>query len=212
MDMKDIKKLKVLESGTTTVGIVCKDGVVIGAEKKATFGYLVASKESKKIFPIADHIALTTAGVWGDALALVRYMRAELKLFEIRNRRKPSVGAAATLLSNILQSGRWSPLPYMVHLVVAGFDKKPRIFMVDALGGMEEERRFLSTGSGSPIALGVLEKDYKEDMSLKDAEKLVVDSIKSAVERDITSGGRAIDVAVIEKDKIRIKTHELGKV
>jgi len=210
MKVEDIEKLKLLKSGTTTVGIVCRDGVVIAAEKKSTMGYLVASKESRKIFQIADSIVVSTAGVWGDALALVRYMKAELKLYEIQHRRRPTVKAAATLLSNILQSGRWS-LPYMVQFIVAGFDEKPRIFTLDLLGGMEEEKHFFSTGSGSPIALGVLEKDFKDGISVEEGEKLAIASIKSAVERDIASGGRAIDVAVIKKDKVEIKSFELKK-
>jgi proteasome beta subunit len=211
MELKDLEKLKVLKSGTTTVGIVCRDGVVVGAEKRSTLGYLVASKESEKIHPVTDFILMTTAGIQGDAQALVRYMKAELKLFELQNQRRANVKAAATLLSNILQSGRWSILPWMVQLIVAGFDKKPRIFTLDALGGIEEERYFFSTGSGAPIALGVLEKDYREDMGVEEAEKLVLTSIKSAIERDIASGGKAIDIAVVTKDGIKLSTHKLEK-
>lgn len=211
MKIEDLEKMNIFKSGTTTVGLICKDGVVVASEKRSTLGYLVASKESKKIFKITDRIVMTTAGVWGDAQALVRYMKAELKLFEIQNKRKPNVRAATTLLSNILQSGRWSLLPYMVQLIVAGFDNAPRIFTLDAIGGAEEEKQFFATGSGSPIALGVLEKDYRDDMSVEEGEKLAIESIKSAVERDIASGGRAIDVAVIKKDGIKITTYPLKK-
>jgi proteasome beta subunit len=206
--MKD-ENPEIKKTGTTTVGIVCKDGVVLAAEKKATLGYLVASKEAEKILPIADHIALTIAGASGDAQALARYMKAELKLFEIQNRRKISVKGAATLLSNILQSGRWSFIPYMVELILAGFDEKPAIFSLDAIGGMQEEKKFFSTGSGSPIALGVLEDQYKENISVEEGGKLAIRAIKAAVERDIASGGKAIDLAIITKDGIKITTHEL---
>ena len=210
MEMKDLDKMQILKSGTTTVGLVCKDGVVVATEKKSTMGYLVASKESKKMFEIADRIVLTAAGVWGDAQALVRYMKAELKLFEIQNKRKPNVRAAASLLSNILQSGR-SSYPYMVQLIVAGFDDMPRIFTLDAIGGTEEEKHFFATGSGSPIALGVLEKDYKDGISVEEGEKLAVESIRSAIERDIASGGQAIDVAVITKDGVKITSYPIKK-
>jgi len=200
---------EIKKTGTTTVGLICKDGVVLAAEKKATIGYLVASKEAEKILPIADHIILTIAGASGDAQALARYMKAELKLFEIQNKRRISVKGAATLLSNILQSGRWSYIPYMVEFLLAGFDEKPAIFSLDAIGGMEEEKKFFSTGSGSPIALGVLEDRYKENISVEEGKELAIRAIKAAVERDIASGGRAIDVAIITKDGIKITTHEL---
>jgi proteasome beta subunit len=206
-----IKKPEARESATTTLGLICKDGVVLAAEKKSTLGYLVASKETRKIYPVEDHIALTVSGVWGDAQALVRYMRAELKLFAIKNQRKISVKGAATLLSNILQSGRWTFLPYMVQLMIAGFDVAPSVFSLDPVGGMEEERKFFSTGSGSPIALGVLEDSYKEGLSIKEGKDLALRAIKAAIERDIASGGKAIDIAIITKDGIKITEHELGK-
>ncbi|MEM5794517.1 MAG: archaeal proteasome endopeptidase complex subunit beta [Candidatus Aenigmatarchaeota archaeon] len=201
-------KPKIRTTGTTTVGIVCKEGVVLAAEKKSTMGYLVASKESVKILPIEDNIAITIAGASGDAQALVRYMKAECRLFEIQNNRKISVQAAATLLANILYSGRWTFLPYMVQLIIAGYDDSgPSIYTLDAIGSVEEEKRFFSTGSGSPIALGVLEDKYKDGISLSEGIKLAVQAIKAAIERDIASGGKSIDVAVITKDGFKL----LGK-
>ena len=207
------EKIDIRKTGTTTVGIVCKDGVVLAAEKKSTLGYLVASKESEKILPLDEHIALTIAGASGDAQALARYMRAELKLFSIQNGRKISVKGAAILLSNILQSGRWSFVPYMVQLIIAGYDSEgASIYSLDAIGGWEEEKKFFSTGSGSPIALGVLEDSYKEGITVDEASKLAIRAIKSAIERDIGSGGNAIDVAIIDKNGIRITKHEISKI
>lgn len=201
------EKPEVRETGTTTIGIVCKDGVVLAAEKKSTMGYLVASKESEKILPIADHIALTIAGVSGDAQTLARYMRAEIKLFEIQNKRKISLKGANTLLSNILQGNKY--FPYYVQLILAGYDDSgPSIFSLDAIGGWEEEKKFFSTGSGSPIALGVLEDSYRDNLSVEDAKKIAVRAIKAAIERDIASGGNGIDVAVITKEGIKITKYE----
>ncbi|MFH8132463.1 MAG: archaeal proteasome endopeptidase complex subunit beta [Candidatus Aenigmatarchaeota archaeon] len=207
-------KPKIRTTGTTTVGIVCKEGVVLAAEKKSTMGYLVASKESVKILPIEDNIAITIAGASGDAQALVRYMKAECRLFEIQNNRKISVQAAATLLANILYSGRWTFLPYMVQLIIAGYDDSgPSIYTLDAIGSVEEEKRFFSTGSGSPIALGVLEDKYKDGISLNEGVKLAVQAIKAAIERDIASGGKSIDVAVITKDGFRLlEKEEIEKI
>jgi len=200
-------KLKIMKSGTTTVGLICRDGVVLAAEKKSTMGYLVASKESEKILPIADHIAMTIAGVSGDAQTLARYMKAELKLFEIQNQRKISVKGACILLSNILQGSKF--FPYYVQLILAGYDETgPKIFSLDAIGGWEEEKKFFSTGSGSPIALGVLEDSFKPDISVEEGKKIALRAIKAAVERDIASGGKGVDVAVITKDGIKITRYE----
>jgi proteasome beta subunit len=204
--VKDIIKVK--ETGTTTVGIICEDAVILAAEKKSTLGYLVASKESEKILPLDSHIAMTIAGASGDAQVLARYLRAEFKLFEIEHRRKITVKGAAILLSNILQSSKY--FPYLVQLIIGGVDNSgPHIFDLDAIGGIEEDKRFISTGSGSPIALGVLEDQYKDKMSVEEAKELAIRAIKAAVERDIGSGGRAIDVAIIRKDGIKFETYQL---
>ena len=209
--MKSLKNVKINKTGTTTVGLICKDGVVLAAEKKSTMGYLVASKESEKILQIDDHLALTIAGASGDAQAVARYLKAECKLFAVQNKRKISVKGAATLLANILYSGRWTFLPYMVQLILAGYDNSgPSVFVLDAIGSVEEERKFFSTGSGSPIALGVLEDRYKENLSIEDGIKIAVKAIKAAIERDIASGGKTIDVVVITKEGV--KTVERDKV
>lgn len=206
------EKPEIRKTGTTTLGMICRDGVVLAAEKKSTLGYLIASKESEKILPLEDHIALTIAGASGDAQALARYMKAELKLFAIQNQRKISVRGAASLLSNILQGGRWTYMPYMVQLIIAGYDESPAIYTLDAIGSVEEEKKFFSTGSGSPMALGVLEDGFKDGISVDEASKLALRAIRSAIERDIGSGGKAIDVAVINKDGIKITRHDLDKL
>jgi len=189
--------------------MICKDGVVLAAEKKSTLGYLVASKESIKILPIESHLAITIAGASGDAQALVRYMKAECKLFSIQTNRKITTQAAATLLSNILQSGRWTFLPYMVQLIIAGYDDSgPSIYTLDPIGSVEEEKKFFSTGSGSPMALGVLEDKYKDGISVEEGMKLAAKAIRAAIERDIASGGKGIDIAVITKEGFRLLEKE----
>jgi len=196
------ENLKVRKTGTTTVGMVCKDGVVLAADKKSTFGNLIASKETDKIYSLDDHIAMTIAGLSGDAQALVRYMTAELKLFSIENKRRISVKGAATLLSNILHGNKF--YPFYVQLIIAGFDTSgPAIFDLDPVGGTEEEKKFFSTGSGSPMVLGVMEDSYREGMSLDEGAKLAVRAVKAAIERDTGSGGRGIDVVTITKDGIK---------
>lgn len=206
--------MKGLKSGTTTVGIVCKDGVILAAERKATMGYLVASKEDLKIVKIMPHIAITQAGMVGDIQALTRYLIAESKLYELRTRKRIPVKAAATLLANILYGGRWSFFPYMVQLILAGYDETgSNLFILHPDGSILKEKKFFSTGSGSPMAFGVLETLYKEGLSADECKKLAARAVRAAVERDIASGGKGIDVAVIDKDGFRLlKETEVEKI
>lgn len=203
-----------LKTGTTTVGILFKDGVVLASESKSTMGWLVASKTSQKIYAIDEKIAVTTAGGAGDTQALIRIIKAEINLYKITRNTDFTVKAAASLLSNILSNNRY--YPYMAMLIVGGFDRDgPHLWSIDAVGGAEEEKSFTSTGSGSPVAFGVLENDYKDNMTKDEAVKLAVRSIRSARERDVMSGGREINVIVITKDGLeqipQEKTKELAK-
>ncbi len=200
------KGLENLKTGTTTVGIICRDGVVLAAERKATMGYLVASKYAKKILKIDNHIAMTIAGNVGDAQALERYIKAEVKLYQLEEGRKMPIKAAATLVANILYARSY--FPYYVQLLVGGYDDKPRLFSFDPTGSVVEEKEYFSTGSGSVIALGVLEDKYKKDMDVETAKKLAVRAVKAAVERDIASGGSGIDLAVVDKKGFRMIPEE----
>jgi len=188
---------EIKKTGTTTVGVVCKDAVVLGAEKKATMGNLIANKHVKKITQIDDKMAMTIAGLVGDAQALERYIKAELKLYKLSEEKNITVKGAANLIANILYARRF--YPYLVQLVVGGYDTKPRLYSFDPSGSMMEETEYFSTGSGSPFALGVLEDNYKPDMDVESAKKLVVRAIKAAVERDAFSGGKGIDLYIINE-------------
>ena len=203
---------KQLKTGTTTVGVVCKNAVVLGADKKATMGYLVASKNTQKIIQVDDHIGMTIAGSVGDAQALQRYIQAELKLYMYNEGKKIPVSAASHLVSNILYSRRF--YPYMVQLIIGGHDETgPHLFSFDPTGSIMEEEEYFSTGSGSVMALGVLEDKYKKDMGVDDAKKMVVRAIRSARERDIASGGRTIDVIIIDsKGYHKMPEEEIEKI
>ncbi len=201
-----MEKNETLKTGTTTVGILAKDAVILAADKRATMGYMVANKHVEKIVKINDYIAMTTAGSVGDAQTLARYLRAELELYENISNRKPSVKAAATLLANILFQGRMSFLPYYVQLILAGYDSKPRLFSLDA-GGSVLEENYTSTGSGSPFAYGVLEDNFKENLSKDEAIKIAVKAVSAATKRDVFSG-EGIDVWIINKKGIKKLTKE----
>lgn len=197
------------KTGTTTVGLVCKDGVVLASDRRATMGNFIASKDVDKIYPISDNIAMTIAGSVGDAQTLVRWMQSELKLYELKHNKKPTVQAAATLLANILSQYKF--YPFFVQLLVGGTDEKPRLFSVDMLGGVTEEK-MTSTGSGSPIAYGVLEDLFKEGAAKEDNMRLAVKSVTSAMKRDAASGERVDLVTVDKKGFNRIPKAEVHKL
>jgi proteasome beta subunit len=188
------------KKGTTTIGLITKDAVVIAAEQKSTMGYMVESKEAKKVYQLDDHMGLTIAGYAGDALAMVRLLKAQFKLFKLE-RGAITVKAAATLLSNILHGSKY--FPYLNQFILAGYDKEPGLYSFDPLGAFDNRDKFYSTGSGSPFVYGVLEAEFKENMITDDAIRLIIKAIKAAIERDIGSGGKKIEVAIIDKNGYR---------
>jgi len=184
------------KKGTTTVGLITKDAVVIAAEQKSTMGYMVDSKLAQKVYQLDDHIGLTIAGAVGDALSMVRLLKAQFKLYKLE-RGPITVKAAATLLSNILHGSKY--FPYINQFILAGFDSEPNVYSFDPFGGFDHRDNYYSTGSGSPFVYGVLEAEFKENMAINEAIALVIKAIKAAIERDIGSGGKEIEVAVIDK-------------
>ena len=184
--------------GTTTIGIVFKDGIILATEKRATMGNMIASKRAKKVYQVADRIGMTTAGGVGDAQQLARIMTVECNLYQIRRGRSISVGAASTLLSNYLNQNRY--FPYYVQLLVGGVDATgPSVYSVDAMGGATREDDIVATGSGSPMAYGVLEDRYKPDLSQDEAIELAIRALRAAMRRDSASG-EGIHVVIITKD------------
>lgn len=193
------------KKGTTTVGIMANNCVVLAAESKATLGNLVSSKEAKKVFQLDDRIAVTISGSVGDAQQLIRVMQAELNLYKMENG-ESNVSAAMTLLSNIMQSSRY--YPYITMMILGGVDSEGlHIFNIDPMGGVTEDK-YTSTGSGSPIAFGVLESCFKENMQKDDAVSLAIKAIKAAKERDVYTGGKRIDVAVITEKGIEFLSEQ----
>ena len=197
--------------GTTTVGLVCKDGVVLATEKRATMGNLIASRRAKKIYQVADRVAMTTAGSVGDAQFLARLIKVETSLYEIRRERKATVRAIATLTSNILNSYRF--FPYIVQLLIGGVDSEgSSIYSIDPIGGAIEEKDIVATGSGSFTAYGVLEDRFTPDMSVDDAVELAIRAIYSAMKRDSASGDGIDVVKITEKEFYQFKPEEIEEI
>jgi proteasome beta subunit len=191
---------KYVLTGTTTMGVVCKDGIVLGTDTRATLGTFVAHKKAKKVFPIDDHVAMTIAGGVADAQSVVEMLRANSKLYKFEKGLPIPISAIARLAANVLFSARY--YPFILQSIIGGMDDQgAHIFALDPLGSVTEEK-CVSTGSGSPVAYGVLEPGYKEGMSIKEAIPLVVRAVNSAMKRDSASGD-SFDVAVISKDGYR---------
>ncbi len=195
-----------VKKGTTTVGLICDGGVVLASEKRATMGSFIASKAAKKIYQVDDYLGVTTAGIVGDAQTLIRMTSVEMKLYKIRRGEPMTVKGMATLLSNVLNGQRF--YPYIVQLLLGGMDRNgAHIFSIDPFGGNTEEKEVASTGSGSPIAYGVLEDRYTKGMSLEDGTELAIKALYSAIRRDSASGGE-MEVVVITKDKYETLSEE----
>ena len=171
----------------------------MAADKRATMGYYIANKHTQKIYMIADRIAMTLAGGVGDAQNLVRWMKAEIRLYELKTGKKMTVEGAATLLANILSQYKF--FPFFVQLLVGGVDGKPRVFSVDMLGGVTEED-INATGSGSPIAMGVLEQLFKYGASVEDNMDVAARAVQSAMRRDAGSG-EGIDMVIITPGSVK---------
>jgi proteasome beta subunit len=199
--MNDENRLK----GTTTVGLKCKDGVVFATERRATMGNLIAHKATDKIFKIDDHIGATIAGGVGDAQSLMKYISAEVALYRLRNGARISVESAATLTANILHSSRF--YPFYVQTLLGGVDDNgPALFSLDPTGGVIGDK-MISTGSGSPVAYGVLEDRYHEDMDVEEGTDIAVRAIQSAMERDAFSGN-GVMVAVVTAEGFKMLPEE----
>jgi len=195
-------------TGTTTMGLVCRDGIVLGTDTRATLGTFVAHKHAKKVYAIDDHVAMTIAGGVADAQSVVEILRANSKLYRYEKGLPIPVSAVARLAANVLFSSRY--FPFILQSIIGGVDDYgPHIFALDPLGSVTEEK-CVSTGSGSPVAYGVLEPGYKEGMSVKEAIPLVVRAVNSAMKRDSASGD-SFDVAVISGEGYRELSDEEKK-
>jgi len=190
---------KLALKGTTTVGVVCADGVILSSDTRVTMGYFVAHKHGKKIYQIDDHIAMTISGGVADAQYVVEVLKVNAKLYRLNNGRPMPINAASRLVANVLFSARGGLL---AQILVGGVDSTgPHVFSLDPFGSLTEEK-YVATGSGSPIAYGVLEDKYKEEAKIEDILPVVVRAVDSAMKRDIASGD-SFDVVVITEKGYR---------
>ena len=186
--------------GATTVGVVCKDGVILAAERRVTYGYFVMSKSGKKVFKIAEKIGAACAGIVADMQILTREVGAYLNLYSYEREQSVTVRTAAKLMGSMLFERRY--FPYLAQTIVGGIDEAgPKLFVLDPLGSVIEDK-FTAVGSGAEIAIGLLETEFKDGMAVDDAKGLVRKAVKAASARDIGSG-EGIDMLIITNGGIR---------
>jgi proteasome beta subunit len=192
--MTNVEEVK---TGTTTIGLVCKEGVVMATEMRATMGTLIAHKTTQKLFKIDDNLGLTVAGVVGDAQTLARYITAEVELYKLKRGQPMTVRSAATLTSNVLGGSRF--YPYYVGLILGGIDRDGgHVYALDMVGGAIPDD-YVTTGSGSPYVYGVLEDHYEKGLLVNDGIDLAIRSLHAAMRRDSASGD-GYSLASITKD------------
>ena len=192
--------------GTTTVGLVTKSAAVVAADKRASSGTYVAHKTVKKIVRVADHVVLTTAGLVADTQVLASVLRLKAAEYSLTNKSRIPVKSLAAYLSLLLNTYKY--VPFVVQFILAGYDDGPRLFNIELFGDYFEDR-YTATGSGSPIAIGVLESEYREDMSDEEAVALAVRAVRSSIRRDVFTG-EAIDVAIVRPNGIEERTYSVG--
>jgi proteasome beta subunit len=199
-----------IKKGTTTCALTCKDGVVLAADTRASAGFFIADKHVMKIQKVDKHIGMTMAGGVADAQNLVDIMRYNANIYRLTNKDPIPIKSAARLCSNVLFNQRY--FPYFVQIILAGADKtkeEGQIYNIDLFGSMTSEK-FISTGSGSPVAYGYLETEFKENLTVNDAYKLAIQAIAAAIRRN-SGTGDGINVVIIDKDGYRELSKEMKK-
>jgi len=195
-----------LKTGTTTVGLIVKDAVILAADMRASMGHLAYDEESQKLYKITDEIALTNAGGVGDSLTLIRFTRSQAQLYEIERETKITPNALAALLSNVLNASRY--YPFSVQFLLGGINNGPELFELAPCGGVLKRDKYAASGSGTELALATLDQNYRKDMGVEEGIKAAIKAIQAGKKRDIYSGGVSISVMVIEKKGIRELTPE----
>ena len=195
----------------TIVGLRCKDGIALASDTRGAAYYLVLSKRVRKIFQLDKHIGAAISGSSGDVQSLVNLLKAEVNLYRLNHERPISTKSLAQVASNMLHGRRM--FPYIAAGVLSGVDDDgAHLFFLDPVGGKLEEEKFASAGTGSTIAYGVLEQNYREDMGLDDGLKLAAQSIKTAIERDAATGDKIVLAAIDKKGYRELPDEEIEKL
>lgn len=196
------------KTGTTTLALVCKEGLVLATDRRVTSGYLVSNKKFQKQYIVTDNIAVTVAGTVSDVQLLVKYLKSELHLKKMKTGRDVTVKEAANLLAMFLYSNirKMSLIPGIAHFVMGGKDDDGfHVYDLGPDGSIIPVDDYTTSGSGSVYVYGVLETLYRNGLTVEEGVKLAAKGINASVQRDIASGNGA-DIITITKDGIK-KAH-----
>jgi proteasome beta subunit len=190
-----------IKKGTTTCALTCTDGVALAADTRASAGFFIADRHVMKIQKVDKHLGMTIAGGVADAQNLVDIMRYNANIYRLTNRELMPIKSAARLCSNVLFNQRF--YPYYVQIILAGYDNKAggQIYNIDLFGSMTSEK-FISTGSGSPVAYGYLESEFKDNLSVNESYRIAIQAIAAAIRRNAGTGDN-INAVIIDKDGYR---------
>jgi proteasome beta subunit len=194
--------------GTTTVGIKASDGVVLCADMRASAGYFIANNNTMKIQKIYDHAGLTLAGGVADAQNLTDILRYHANVHAVQKNENITIKSLARLCSLVFHQNRG--YPFIADILLGGYDRDgPALFNVDMFGSVEE-KSYVTTGSGSPVAYGLLEDEYRDDLKIEDAKVVALRAVKAAIVRNIGTGD-GINLATIDKNGFRLLSKEQKK-
>ncbi len=190
-------------TGATVVGIKCKDGAIIATDSLISWGTFILSEKGVKAFKLTDRIVLASAGLSSDYQMLVNRLRAQIKLYELHEKKPISVKTLSKMVANVLYARKMAPL--YVQTVIVGVDEEgPSLYTLD-MGGSLIPDNYTATGTGVQTAFGVLEQEYKEDLTVAEAEAVAIAAVKAGIARDAQSGGD-IHLMIVTSDGVTEKT------
>lgn len=197
--------------GTTTVGMICSDGVVMGADMRATMGTYISNSDMRKVYRIDNNLVMTVAGMVGDAQEIIRVLKAQNEIYKMSENHPMSPKSATSLLSIILQQNKM--MPFYVQLLVGGMDgAEPQLYGLDPAGGYTDESTFTATGSGTEPAIGYLEETYKKGVPVKEGIKMVAKALSVAMKRNSATGGGMIITTITKAGFTEYSGKELEKM
>jgi proteasome beta subunit len=204
--MDDEIKNNVLKTGTSILGIVCKDGVVMAADRRATAGNMVMMKNAKKAVKLNDYLVISGTGMSSDIDMLQKIVVAELRLKELRSKERPTVKDAANLIANIAYRNIRQPtmIPFIAGTLIAGYnqDGSTELYTIEPAGSVVQVEDYdANFSSGMPFILGLLERQYRKDLTVKEGTELAIEALKASTQRDSASGN-GMDILTITKDGI----------
>lgn len=197
----------IMKSGTSLVGIVCKDGIVMGGDRRTTAGNMIMNKNTQKVVPISDYLAISGTGTSSDIEMLKKIITAELRLKELRSKKRATVKEAANLIANMSYRNIRQPamIPFIAGIMLGGVneDGSTELFSIEPAGSVMKVEKFdANFSSGMPFILGLLERQYKKDLTIKQGVELAIEALKSSTQID-TASGNGIDVFSITKEGIK---------